>query len=288
MRRKISVTLSDKIEEFLSDKRVEGISEKTIKTYVGHLNNVLRNYKDCEFDSINWDEVVTNLYKRDLSDYSKVSLLRTLRCFMHHFDIPVNFKIHKVETVKETYTAEELKKLTRKPKDANFADFRTYAIILLALDTGLRSASIRNIKVDDIQDDSVIIRQSKTNKVAILPFSKTTASAIKVLKRNIGNAEYLFCGIDNQKLSESALRSSLERYCKKRGVEHHSMHMFRHTFAKNWVKNGGNPYVLQKMLMHSTMDMTRQYLNLFDNDIKDLYISAVESLSTEKIKYKIH
>ena len=48
----------------------------------------------------------------------------------------------------------------------------------------------------------------------------------------------------------------LSRYNRKRGVEKISAHLFCHTFAKNWILQGGDPLRLQKILGHSTLAMS--------------------------------
>jgi integrase/recombinase XerD len=47
-----------------------------------------------------------------------------------------------------------------------------------------------------------------------------------------------------------------------------SIHLYRHTFAKLSILNGIDPLRLQKLLGHSTLDMTRKYINLFGIDLK--------------------
>ena len=56
-------------------------------------------------------------------------------------------------------------------------------------------------------------------------------------------------------------------YNKKRGVERTGMHRFRHTFAKQWVLMGGNVVSLQKILGHSSLEITQNYLNLLVTDV---------------------
>ena len=56
-------------------------------------------------------------------------------------------------------------------------------------------------------------------------------------------------------------------YNKNRGVETTGIHRYRHTFAKQWILNGGNVVSLSKLLGHSSLDITQNYINLLVSDI---------------------
>ena len=55
---------------------------------------------------------------------------------------------------------------------------------------------------------------------------------------------------------------------KRAGVEQVNVHRFRHTFAVNYLRNGGDPWSLQMMLGHSTMEIVKTYLALSNGDLE--------------------
>ena len=69
-------------------------------------------------------------------------------------------------------------------------------------------------------------------------------------------------------MSENCLRNSIVRYNESRGVKKHGIHAFRHTFARLYlVECGGNALKLQKLLGHSTLDMTKKYVQIYETDL---------------------
>ena len=45
-------------------------------------------------------------------------------------------------------------------------------------------------------------------------------------------------------------------------------HICRHTFSVRYLVNGGDVFSLQKILGHTSLDMTRKYVNLASGDVK--------------------
>ena len=79
--------------------------------------------------------------------------------------------------------------------------------------------------------------------------------------------EYLFCNVFGQQLVKATCYHMLYNYNKKRGVQTTGIHRYRHTFAKQWILNGGNAVHLSKLLGHSSLDITQNYINLLVTDI---------------------
>ena len=181
--------------------------------------------------------------------------------------------IKEKETVKETYTDEELQRLLKRPdKNCDFGEFRCWVIVNFLLNCGCRASTIRNIQNKDVDFAAmqVTFRHNKNGKIQVIPLCSLMANILREYMRIRGGEpeDYLFCDVYGGILTEDALRHAISRYNKSRGVKSTSIHKFRHTFARKYLLDcGGNAFMLQKLMGHSTLNMTKHYCRIFDNDI---------------------
>lgn len=268
-------------EQFIAEKTTMGTSEPTIRAYK-ITYGVFRKYTQSEEMS---KEIVIGFIGYLKNHYSSLSSvnhhIRNIRAFVYYaFDNGLNserFKITTVkgqEEVKTTYTNEELVLLLAKPTDdCDFAEYRNWIIVQMLIGTGIRASTLLNIQLKDISLSSrqLILAHTKNKKAQIIPLSSTLCKNLNTyisLYRDANNhTSYLFPNVYDEQMNYNALRLAISRYNRKRGVDNTSIHSFRHTFAKQWILNHGDSIVLQKMLGHSSMEMTRRYVNLFSTDL---------------------
>ena len=121
----------------------------------------------------------------------------------------------------------------------------------------------------DFNSGTIKLCRTKNRKEQIIPMSMTLKNVLKeyVKYRKGESDDYLFCNVNGIRFSENGLKLAIRKYNKKRGVSKTSVHLFRHTFAKKWILNGGDVFRLQKILGHSSMEMVREYVNMFSDDL---------------------
>ena len=310
MSRKIKRTptsaLSIKVafEEFVVAQTAKGFAVSTIQNYHSHFHSISKHIDIetpfCELGQTDIEGMIVSMRESGLATNSISSYIRVFKTFMNwsqqqgytSLTVP-NYK--QVETAKDPYTDEELRLLLEKPKaDCNFCEYRNWVIINFLLNSGCRAATVRNIKNCDVDfsNSRIVFRHTKTHKVQVVPLC---SQMVRILRdycktRGGGDSDYLFCDEDGEMLSPNALRLAIQRYNRSRGVEKTSLHLFRHTFARKYLIDcGGDAFMLQKLLGHSTLKMTRHYCNIYDADLARNFdrLSPLAIMSQQKQKIQM-
>ena len=241
---------------FGKDLLLSDITEKTYASYVIHLRETLTN------------DVSINAYLRDF-----ITTMHFLmnEGYLKHFKM----KAIKVDrTHVETYTEDELIILLKKPniKKCTFTEYQAWVMTNFLFSTGVRQRSLMNIQIKDVDfNNSVVyVNVTKNRKPLIVPINQTMLNIlVEFLKyrQYKSTTNYLFCNIYGAQLLKGACYYSLYTYNKNRGVQTTGIHRYRHTFAKQWILNGGNVVSLSRLLGHSSLDITQNYINLLVSDV---------------------
>ena len=148
---------------------------------------------------------------------------------------------------------------------------RNRAIILLLLDTGIRSSELCGLRINhaDLKNRRIRV-MGKGGKERSIPFCARTGQAIwKYLAahKNETVNSYLFMTSEGGSMDPDRMLKLLYGIGSRAGVENVHPHRFRHTFAISFLRNGGDPWSLQMMLGHSTMEMVKTYLSIAQADL---------------------
>lgn len=68
-------------------------------------------------------------------------------------------------------------------------------------------------------------------------------------------------------LNRDSLRHLLLRIGERAGVVNPHPHRWRHTFAIEYLRNGGDPFTLKTLLGHTTLNMVSVYIRLAEVDM---------------------
>jgi integrase/recombinase XerD len=157
---------------------------------------------------------------------------------------------------------------------------RDRAVLFTLLDTGARASELCGIRFQDLSLANRTIKlrgkgPGKEPKERLVSIGKATADAInKALRPRLAQIQPtspLFVVKnkydDELSFTRDNLGNLLARIGDRAGVSGVYPHRFRHTFAINYLRNGGNVFALQAMLGHTTLDMVKRYLQIAQIDL---------------------
>lgn len=285
------VTIFDAFQDFLEDKKSHNLSKSSMQDYEDSFRYFM-NY--CQFDQYTpLHEVNSEIFKkwtidmldRDIRPTSINRYLRDCKVFLNWcLNNALIYDEIKIDAVKgqeepiKCFSDDDLSLILQKPTNKNdFIEWRTWTIVNWVLATGNRAGTIIDVRIGDLdfKNHEIALRHTKNKKAQIVPFSSRLMAIIKeyiyTWRHGCDSEDFLFPNQANEQLTVEALAHSFTKYCKKRGSTKTSIHGLRHSFALNWIRNGGNQFKLQKILGHSTLDMTRRYVALAAVDLKEDY-----------------
>ena len=278
------LTVEKCFDEYLNHCIIKNLSPETIRLY----QNQFRSFKDIldeetmisEITVTDVNNYILHLRKNHTcNDITINSYLRGVRAFLYYAMEeqhlrPFKVTIPKVEKkIKETYLDNELKVLLKKPnmKEATFSEYKIWVFSNYLLATGNRLSSALSIQIKDLDFDNqqIQINKTKNRKAQLIPMSDTLCKILKeYLRYRKGEAEdFVFCNTRGGKGDLRTYEDMLAAYNRKRGVAKTSAHLYRHTFAKKWILNGGDIFRLQKILGHSDLTVVKEYVQMFGNDL---------------------
>ena len=282
-----NLSIAEGFEMFINDRVAKNYSDYTIKFYKNTIHNFSLFYELSNLiESLNkhvLNQYVIYLRQMNLSDATISTYIRGLRTILYYFmdeEFLPRFKIplpKSEEKIKETYTKEELDSILKKPnlKKCTFAQYRNWVLVNYLLGTGQRLNTVINIKIQDVDLENSFVKLVKTKgrRETILPLSSVLTNILReYLRFRKGNdKDYLFSTITGTQLSKDGITSAIKDHNLRNGVKRHSIHLFRHTFAKYYLLNGGDVFRLQKLMCHKDLKTTRLYLS--DLEMKDLSIN---------------
>jgi integrase/recombinase XerD len=186
------------------------------------------------------------------------------------------------------FTGEQILALFAQPDTTTFVGLRDRMIMQILLDTGIRLDELCGLDLESLDLKKCSLRVlGKGRKLRAVMFGSETAKAIRKYLHFTGITDgYLILSQDGLPLQSRSVQERITIYAKAAGIKgvRPSPHTFRHTFAKMFLMNGGDPYVLRDLLGHETMSTVIIYLKLFRDDLHKKYQgkSPVDRLTFKK------
>lgn len=279
---------------FYIAKKSENVTGRTLETYEEVLPKFFEYLvqEDNIFDVTEVDTshiqgyLITLQEKglRGITMHKHFRNLRTFFLFLHQEDYITRNPIKNVKPPKpeqkemRTFNAKEINKLLNGFDRNSFIGLRNACIMAMFFATGMRKSELVKLTLADVNITNDLIRiDGKGNKERFTPIGRVLRRLlIQYLRAREeflegDNSNQLFVTVRaSRKMTGSCLSILFRKLKKELKIEGErvSCHTMRHTFAKNYLLNGGDVFSLQKILGHADIATTRKYINLNDGELK--------------------
>jgi len=287
LRRDLPATWQEALEEFLVLKRAQGAAPRTLKDYQAHVTRFFSRYPDC------WPGGVKRAALDYMAQDASPAYYNLKREYLGAFfawcvregllsENPLAaLRKKRTEGREVALDAETLTRLLALPDQSRFAGLRDFALLCLQLDTGLRPSEALALLPRDFNlrtlEVTVRAEAAKTRLARTLPISPATAEAVAKLlaarPQSWGPKTPVFCTEDGRKMSPWTWTWRMAQYSQKLGVKVRPYDL-RHAFALEYLRRGGSALALQKTLGHRDLTMTKRYVALTQQDLREEHSKA--------------
>jgi integrase/recombinase XerD len=275
--------MQELVEQFVKEKRfLKNVTSKTVRFYYQSLktfNHAARCLTPSELNKTVLNECVVKMRESGLSPISCNTYISGINSFLtwlyeneytkEHFKIK---ELRAERKVLQTFKDEHIRAiLTYKPR--GFYEWRLYALLCVLIDTGVRIEEALTLTRSKVDFDNLLLTvKGKGNKDRTVPMSLELR---KVLYRwsNKHPHQLMFPTRQGARLGYHNVLRDFKNLATRLGIEgvRVSPHTLRHTFAKSYVKSGGNLFYLMKALGHTTLAMSKRYVELDSEDLKEMH-----------------
>lgn len=161
-------------------------------------------------------------------------------------------------------TEDQLKRLLKVCEGQAFEERRDMAIMRLFLDSGMRRHELTALNVGDLDfEQNVAVVLGKNRRPRACPFGRKTAVALdRYLRARAAtrHAESVALWIgQNGPLTDSGVQRVIQKRGQRAGITGLHPHVLRHTFASQWLSNGGNETDLMRLAGWRSREMLSRY-----------------------------
>ncbi len=231
-------------------------------------------------------DVVIRMREKGLTAAGCNCVLRCVNAYLRWSESPLRVpRLREPSTVPATFTEAQVRLLvTYRP--TTVYERRLHLLVLFLLDTGARITEALTVTVADCDLENMLVTlDGKGRKQRVVPISFELRRAVVRYGVKDGLLFATMGTMAGRQLARRNVRRDVINLCHKLGFNPpgRTIHAFRHTFAVNYLRRGGSVFHLQKVLGHSTLEMTRRYANLVTTDLSAVH-ERVSLLSTTNKK----
>jgi len=263
---KILIMEKQKIIENFKKKIIENYSNQTIKNYLSVLKLFLEWVEKRNVNKLT-NEVVKDylFYCKNDKKYSFSTMTQVITTigflFEKVLDKPIpkalDIKLEKPIHLPIVLSAKDISKILEVTKN-----IKHKTILLLLYSGGLRLGELLNLKIGDIDSESmkIHIRRAKGKKDRYVMLSENALNLLSEYYKIYQPKEYVFEGKKGGKYSPQSVQTLFKTAIKKAEIKKKAtVHSLRHSFTTHLMDDGIDILYIQELLGHKRLETTQIY-----------------------------
>ena len=286
------MNLKESIEDFLRYLLIDkNYSNNTIESYKEDLLKFSEFFKSKNITDIDIDDLKRYVKYLNDQELNELSISRNISCiksFYKYLNIEKiidnnpsdSLFLPKVSKKLPNTLSEEEVDLLLDIKLTDMYSYRNKAMLEVLYATGLRVSELVNLKMENIDFESDIIRTyGKGNKERVIPIGEYAKTYLEkylneyryqMLKH--GNNEYVFLNNHGKNMTRQGFFKIIKQIASDAGINKEiSPHVLRHSFASHLLKHGADLRTIQELLGHSNVSTTQIYTHISNEELKENY-----------------
>ncbi|MCX7881049.1 MAG: tyrosine-type recombinase/integrase [Patescibacteria group bacterium] len=273
--------LPNLIESFINWLKEKRMSQFTLIAYKKDLSQFvgfLAGQEKYDVREIKKEDIVAFIKKILSENYTQKSASRKLNSIRTFFRYLKNNNLISqnpaLEVAHPKYSQTPPRILSkmeyRALRDAAREDKRSYAIIEILLQTGIRIGELASLRISDIKNNSLYIRpygKSPERNVFLNPAAKKAIDDYLKIRPKT-DLDFLFITRNGKPLLIRNIRQIISRYFNEVGIEKATVNDLRNTFIAHQLIKGSSLEYVSKIVGHRRLSSTERYLSLVNSQVK--------------------
>jgi integrase/recombinase XerD len=262
----------EKYEQFIKERiYLQNVSPRTVQWY-------RQSFKWLSTVPLTQDglkELVIKMREHGLKPTSCNNRIRAINAYLKWSGSELAImRVKEEHVILPTLTAEQITALVQgKPRKET--ERRLHTLVCTLLDTGLRISEATSLTLDRVDFDNLLLTvKGKGAKERVVPFSYELRRILWKYCQSLPHRDGLvFATLAGTPLGRRDVLRDFKLLCTRSGFEapRRSLHAIRHSFASNYIRRGGSQFHLMKILGHTSLEMTRKYVDLQTQDLQSVH-----------------
>jgi len=282
--------LSDAMDRFLREQKLRGNSPRTVEYYEGNFARFravtgIETLEDLTPDAIS--DWLLSLQEAGMSPHSVRTYDRAIRAFCNWLERTGRVEVSPMRQVprlreprsepRPVFSPEDVRRMMEVAAEPGKPNrLRDQMLIAVLLDTGIRAGELASIRMSSIDWDEGVIQVSGKTGGRPVPAGKSLRYVRRYVaheRRSEGRSDHLVTSRIGRPISARDITVAVRRLSIKVGVESAKLgpHTFRHTFAMEYLRNGGDVFSLKRILGHSQLKTTERYVQWLTGDVVEAH-----------------